>query len=95
MFRSSLLDVLATWGPFGRLPKNLCDFGDMTPHTLVGGAQATLMARASVRADRRNDPRAAWGFRADTHSRLLGALDRCAGVTGAVGTARNMRHPPW
>ena len=26
----------ATRGPFGRLPKSLCDFGDMTPHTLVG-----------------------------------------------------------
>jgi hypothetical protein len=33
----------------------------MTPHTLVGGAQTTLTARASVRADRRNDPREARG----------------------------------
>ena len=50
MFRSSLLYVWVTRGPFGRLPKSLCDFGDKTPHTLVGGAQTTLTARASVRA---------------------------------------------
>ena len=55
VFRSSLLEVLATRGPFGRLLKNYCDFGDMTPHTLVGGDQTTLTARASVRADRRDD----------------------------------------
>jgi hypothetical protein len=72
-----------------------CDFGDMTPHTLVGGAQATLSSRASVRADRRDDPREALGPRGDTQSRPPGALDRCAGVTGAVGTARNTRHPPY
>ena len=35
------LYVWATRGPFGRLTKSLCDFGDMTPHTLVGGAQTT------------------------------------------------------
>jgi hypothetical protein len=57
VFRSSLLYVWVTRGPFGRLMKSLCDFDDMTPHTLVGGAQTTLTARASVRADRRNDPR--------------------------------------
>ena len=49
VFRSSLLYVWVTRGPFGRLPKSLCDFGDMTPHTLVGGAQTTLTARASAR----------------------------------------------
>ena len=38
MFRSSLLYVWVTRGPFGRLTKSLCDFGDTTPHTLVGGA---------------------------------------------------------
>ena len=48
MFRSSLLYVWVTRGPFGRLTKSLCDFGDMTPHTLVGGAQTTLTARASA-----------------------------------------------
>ena len=82
-----------------RSPKSLCDFGDMTPHTIVGGrgAQTTLTARASVRlrADRRNDPREALGPRGDTQSRPPGALDRCAGVTGAVRTARNTRHHSW
>jgi hypothetical protein len=33
------LYVWVTRGPFGRLTKSLCDFGDLTPHTLVGGAQ--------------------------------------------------------
>jgi hypothetical protein len=32
-FRSPLLDMWATRGPLGRLPKSLCDFGDMTPLT--------------------------------------------------------------
>lgn len=54
VFRSSLLYMLMTRGPFRRLPKSLCDFGDMTPHTLVGGAQTTLTATASARADRRD-----------------------------------------
>ena len=94
VFRSSLLYVWVTRGPFGRRTKSLCDFGDMAPHTLVGGAQTTLTARASVRADRRNDPREAWGPRGDTQSRPPGALDRCAGVTGAVGTARNITQCP-
>ena len=31
----------------------------------------------------------------DTQSRPQEALDRCAGVTGAVGTARNTRHHSW
>jgi hypothetical protein len=92
VFRSSLLYVWVTRGAFGRRTKSLCDFGDMTPHTLVGGAQTTLTARASVRADRRNDPREAWGPRGDTQSRPPEALDRCAGVTEAVRTARNTRH---
>ena len=56
------------WGPFGRLLKNLCDFGDMTPHTLVGGAQTTLTATASARADRRDWPSEAWGPRGKTHT---------------------------
>ena len=101
MFRSSLLYMWATRGPFGRLLKSLCDFGDMTPHTLVGGAQTTLTARASVRADRRNDPREAWGARGDTQSRPPEADRwRCtvhlhgghtAHASRAVGTARNTR----
>ena len=96
MFRLSLLCVWATRGPFGRLTKSLCDIGDMTPHTLVGGAQTTLTARASVQADHRNDPREAWGPRAgDTQSRPPEALDRCTRVSGAVGTARNTRHHSW
>ena len=100
MIRSSLLYVWVMRGPFGRLTKSLCDFGDKTTHTLVarrstvGGAQTTLTARASVRADRQNDPREALGPRGDTQSRPPGALDRCAGVTGAVGTARNTRGTP-
>ena len=68
---------------------------DPSTHTLVGGAQTTLTARASVRADRRNDPREALGPRGDTQSRPPGVLDRCAGVTGAFRTARNMRDPPY
>ena len=95
MFRSSLLYVWVTRGPFGRLTESLCDFGDTNPHTLVGGAQTTLTARASVRVDRRNDPREAWGPRGDTQPRPPEALDRCAGVTGAVRTARNTRHHSW
>jgi hypothetical protein len=69
--------------------------GDTNPHTLVGGAQTTLTARASVRVDRRNDPSEAWRPQGDTQSRPPEALDRCAGVTGAVGTARNTRHHSW
>jgi hypothetical protein len=49
-------------GPFRRLPKSLvCDFGDMTPRTLVGGAQTTLTATASARADRQDWPSEVWG----------------------------------
>ena len=62
---------------------------------LVGGAQTTLTVRAIVRADRRDDPREAWGPQGATQSRPPEALDRCTGVTGAVGTARNTRHPPY
>ena len=84
MFRSSLLYVWVTRGPFGRLTKSLCDFGDMRhmpPHTLVGGAQTTLTARASVRADRRKLETTykgglrPWGPRGDTQSRPPEALD--------------------
>jgi hypothetical protein len=73
-----------TRGPFRRLPKSLCDFGDMTSHTLVGGAQTTLTATASARADRRDCPSEAWGPRGKTHTPPPGALDRHAGATGAV-----------
>ena len=59
----------------------------MTPHTLVGGTQTTLTATASARADRRDWPSEAWGPRDQTHTPPLGALDRRAGATGAVGTA--------
>ena len=81
-----------TQGPFRRLPKSLCNFGDMTTHTLVGGAQTTLTATTSARADHRDSD---WlsetcGPRDKTHTPPLGALDRCAGPTGAVGTA-----PKW
>ena len=38
----------------------MCDFGDMTPHTLVGGAQTTLTATARERADHRDWPNEAW-----------------------------------
>ena len=30
-----------------------------------------------------------------TPAQRVEALDRCAGVTGVVGTARNTRHPPY
>ena len=90
VFRSSLLYVWVTRGPFGRRTKSLCDFGDMTPHTLVGGAQTTLTATASARADRRDWPSEAWGPRGKTHTPPQDALDRRAGATGAVGTA-----PKW
>jgi hypothetical protein len=66
----------------------------MTPHTLIGGAQTTLTARASVRADRRNDPSEAWKPRGDTQPRPPEAFDRCTGVTGGVGTTRNTRQHP-
>ena len=66
------------------------DFGDMTPHTLVGGAQINLTATASARADRRDWPSAAWGPRDKTHTPPLGALDRRTGATGAVGMAHNI-----
>ena len=36
--------------------KSLCDFGDMTRHTLVGGAPTTLTATASARAGRQDCP---------------------------------------
>jgi hypothetical protein len=77
-----------TRGPFRRLPKSLCDFGDMTPHTLVYGAQTTLTATASARADHRDWPSEAWGPRDKTHTSPLGVLDRRAEGTGAVGMAR-------
>ena len=73
----------------------------MTPHTLVGGAQTTLTATASARADRRDWPSEAWGPRDKTHTPPLGALDRGrAGATGAVGMAHNIswsppRRPGW
>jgi hypothetical protein len=62
----------------------LCNFGDMTPHTLIDGAQTTLTARPSGRADRRNDPREAWRPKGDTEPRPPEAFDRCTGVTRAV-----------
>jgi hypothetical protein len=57
-----------TRGPLRRLPKSLRDFGDMTPHTLVGGAQTTLTATASARAGRRDCPSEALGPRDKTHT---------------------------
>ena len=77
-----------TRGPFRQLTKSLCDFGDVTPHTLVDGAQTILTAMASARADRRDWPSEAWGPRDKIHTPPLGALDRRAGATGAVGMAR-------
>ena len=58
----------------------MCDFGDMTPHTLVSGAQTTLTATASARADRRDCPSEAWGPRGKTHTPPLDALDRRGGA---------------
>ena len=60
---------------------------------LVGGAQTTLTATASARADRRDWPSEAWGPRDNrdkTHTPPLGALGRRAGGTGAVGMGRNI-----
>ena len=88
VLRSSLLYVWVTRGPFGRRSKSLCDFGDTNSHTLVGGAQTALTAMASKRADRRDCPHEGWGPRDNTHTPLLGALDRRAGGTGAVGMGR-------
>ena len=79
-----------TRGPFRRLLKSLCDFGDMTPHTLVCGAQTTLTATASARGGRRDCPSEAWGPRDKTYTPPLDALDRRAGATGAVGMGRNI-----
>jgi hypothetical protein len=62
----------------------------MTPHTLVGGAQTTLTATASARTDRRDWPSEAWRPRHKTHTPPLGAFDRRAVATGAVGMARNI-----
>ena len=81
-------------GSFVEQCKSQCDWGDTNPYTLDGGAQTTLTARGSVGADGRNDAREALGPQGDTQSRPPEALDRCAGVTGAVRTARNTRHPP-
>ena len=94
VFRSSLLYVWATRGPFGRLPKSLCDFGDRTPHMLVGGAQTTLTVRAIVRADRRDDPREAWEPQGATQSRPPEALDRCTGSQGPSGRPATRGIPP-
>jgi hypothetical protein len=58
----------------------------MPPHTLVGGAQTTLTATASARADRRDWPSEAWGPRDKTRTPPLGALDRRTGGTEAVST---------
>jgi hypothetical protein len=82
-------DVWMTRGPFRQLPKSLCDFGDVTPHMLVGGAQTTLTATASARADRRDCPSEAWRPRGKTHTPPLDSLDRRAGATGAVGMGPN------
>ena len=62
----------------------------MTTHTLVGGAQTTLTAAASARADHRDWPSETCGPRDKTHTPPLGASDRRAGATGAVGTG-----PKW
>ena len=78
-------------GPFKRLPKSLCDFVDMTPHTLVGGAQTTLTARASARAHLRDYPSEAWEPRDKTHTPPLGAFDRRTGVAGAGGKPLNLK----
>ena len=91
VFRLSLLYVWVTRRPFGRLPKSLCDFGDTTPHTLVGGAQTTLTARASVRADRRNDPRARCENNASLALRGPPALSQVRSATRAPPCRRLMK----
>ena len=62
----------------------------MTPHTLFGGAQTTLTATASARADRRDWPSEAWEPRDKTHTPPLGALGRRAGATAH----RSRRYDP-
>ena len=72
--------------------------GDMTPHTLIGRAQSSDHPHGKGQrsgGSSKRPKREAWGPRGDTQSRPPEALDRCAGVTGAVGTARNTRHPPY
>ena len=83
-------------GPFGQLLTSLCDCGDMTPHTLVGGDQTTLTARASARADRRDCPSdvsEAWGPRGNIHIHPGPGLD--AGRFGPAPLAhRGRRYGP-
>ena len=74
----------------------LYDFGGMTPHTLVGGVQTTLTARASARADRRNNPREAWRPRGDTQPRPQEAFDRCTGASqGPSVRSTTQGNTPW
>ena len=76
------------------MPCDTC--GDTTPHTLVGPVElrpaSRVTARASVRlrADRRNDPREAWGPQGDTHFRPpeRRGFGPVHGVTGHRGRGR-------
>ena len=102
MFRSSLLYVWATRGPFGRLTKSLCDFDYMTPHTLVSvelrppsrqGGQGSAFGRI-VETSKRSKGGLGTS-RGHPVARAPEALDRCTGVSGAARTARNTRHDSW
>ena len=68
----------------------------MTPDsdTLVGGAQTTLTATASARADRRDCPSEAWGPRGKTHTPPLDALFGPARGVRAGGRHRGRQYGP-
>ena len=84
-----------TRGPSKRLPKSLCDFGDMsTPHTLVGGAQTTLTATASARADRGDCPSEAWGPRGKTHAPPRGHFGAAGGGNKGRRYGPKVADPP-
>ena len=94
--------LTCSWGLESSTPNFGTVRSDMTPQGLTRSSveltppsprsPSRVTARASVQVDRRNDPR-----RGSSGHPIPppGALDRCAGVTGAVGTARNTRHPLW
>ena len=87
---------------------DLCDFGDMTPHTLVDVAQTTQHPHSKGQRSGGSSKRPKGGLgtprgsrgHPDTQSQSRlppppEALDRCAGVTGAIGTGRNTRQHSW
>ena len=108
VFRSSLTirvgDAGTIWTTYEE-PVS-CDSGDMTPHHARrwSSDHPHGKRRASVRADRRNDPSAKaqpgkgglGTSRGHPQLRSPGALDRCAGVTGLRGRRDGPQHeaPP-